>query len=78
MLIVADRRRTFLLSGTGDLIEPDDGVIGIGSGSVAAVAAARALLAHTQLDARSVAAESMRVAAGIDIYTNAELTIEEI
>lgn len=78
MLVVADRRRTFLLSGTGDLIEPDDGVLGIGSGSVAAIAAARALLAHTQLDPRTVATEAMRVAAGIDIYTNDELTVEEL
>jgi ATP-dependent HslUV protease subunit HslV len=78
MLIVADRRRTFLLSGTGDLIEPDDGVLGIGSGSVAAVAAARALLAHTELGPRIVATEALRIAAGIDIYTNDELTVEEI
>lgn len=78
MLVVADARRTFLLSGTGDLIEPDDGVLGIGSGGVAAVAAARALLAHTDLGPRTVAAEAMRIAAGIDIYTNDELTLEEI
>lgn len=78
MLIVADRQRTFLLSGTGDLIEPDDGVLGIGSGSVAAVAAARALLAHTELEARVVAEHALAIAAGIDIYTNRELTIEEI
>jgi len=78
MLVVADARRTFLLSGTGDLIEPDDGVLGIGSGGVAAVAAARALLAHTQLELRAVATEALRIAAGIDIYTNDELTVEEI
>jgi ATP-dependent HslUV protease subunit HslV len=78
MLVVADAGRTFLLSGSGDLIEPDDGVLGVGSGSVAAVAAARALVAHTDLDARSVAEESLRVAAGIDLYTNDNLTIEEI
>jgi ATP-dependent HslUV protease subunit HslV len=78
MLVVADARRTFLLSGTGDLIEPDDGVLGIGSGGVAAVAAARALLAHTALSPREVATEALRVAADIDIYTNAELTVEEI
>jgi ATP-dependent HslUV protease subunit HslV len=78
MLVVADARRTFLLSGTGDLIEPDDGVLGIGSGSVAAVAAARALLAHTQLEPRDVAVEALGIAAGIDIYTNDELTVEEI
>jgi ATP-dependent HslUV protease subunit HslV len=78
MLVVADARRTFLLSGTGDLIEPDDGVLGIGSGSVAAVAAARALLAHTQFELRAVATEALRIAAGIDIFTNDELTVEEI
>ncbi len=78
MLVVADARRTFLLSGTGDLIEPDHGVLGIGSGSVAATAAARALLAHTTLSARQVATEALRIAADIDIFTNDQLTIEEI
>jgi ATP-dependent HslUV protease subunit HslV len=78
LLVVADARRTLLLSGTGDLIEPDDGVLGVGSGSVAAMAAARALLAHTELDVRTVATEAMRIAAGVDIYTNDQLTIEEI
>jgi ATP-dependent HslUV protease subunit HslV len=78
MLIVADRRKTLLLSGTGDLIEPDDGVLAIGSGSVAAMAAARALVQHTELDPRSVAVEAMKVAAGLDIYTNDQLTVEEI
>lgn len=78
MLVVADAKRTFLLSGTGDLIEPDDGVLGIGSGSVAATAAARALLAHTSLSAREVAEEAMRIAAGIDLYTNDRLAVEEL
>ena len=78
MLVVADVKRTFLLSGTGDLIEPDDGVLGIGSGSVAAVAAARALLAHTELDPRTVATEAMLVASRIDIFTNDQLTVEEL
>jgi ATP-dependent HslUV protease subunit HslV len=78
MLIVADARRTLLLSGTGDLIEPDEGVLGIGSGGVAAMAAARALLAHTGLDARAVATEALRVAATLDIYTNDRLTVEEL
>ena len=78
MLVVADTKRTFLLSGTGDLIEPDDGVLGIGSGSVAAVAAARALLAHTELDPRAVATEALHIAAGIDIFTNDQLTVEEL
>ena len=78
MLIVADREKTLLLSGTGDLIEPDDGVLSIGSGSIAAAAAARALLLHSQLGAREVATEALRIAAGIDIYTNEQLTLEEL
>ncbi len=78
MLVVADTTRTFLLSGTGDLIEPDDGVLGIGSGSVAAVAAARALVAHTELDPRTVATEALRIAASIDVFTNDQLTVEEL
>ena len=78
MLIVADAAKTLLLSGTGDLIEPDDGVLAIGSGGVAAIAAARALLAHTDLDARGVATEAMKIAAGLDIHTNDRLTVEEL
>jgi len=78
MLIVADAHKTLLLSGTGDLIEPDDGVIGIGSGSVAAMAAARALIHHTELDAPTVAEEALRIAASIDIYTNDRVIVEEI
>jgi ATP-dependent HslUV protease subunit HslV len=78
MLIVADASKTLLLSGTGDLIEPDDGVLGIGSGGVPAMAAARALLRHTDLDARTVATEALRLAAEIDIHTNDRLTVEEI
>lgn len=78
MLIVADRKTTFLLSGTGDLIEPDDGIVAVGSGGPFALAAARALVRHSSLDARQVAEESMRVAAEICIYTNPNLTIEEL
>ena len=78
MLVVADKRDMFLLSGTGDLIEPDDGIAGIGSGSTAAMAAARALIAHTALDARTVAVEAMKVAASLDLYTNDRLTVEEV
>lgn len=78
MLIVLDRKSMFLLSGTGDLIEPDEGIIGIGSGGPFAQAAAVALARHTELDARSIAEEAMKVAAGICIYTNAHLTIEEL
>jgi ATP-dependent HslUV protease, peptidase subunit HslV len=78
MLIVADTRSMFLLSGTGDLIEPDQGIVGIGSGGAFAQAAAQALAGHTTLDARTIAEASMRVAAQICIYTNDHLTIEEL
>jgi ATP-dependent HslUV protease subunit HslV len=78
MLIVADERATFLLSGTGDLIEPDDGIIGIGSGGNYAMAAARALARHTETDARAIAEIAMGIAAEVCIYTNAHLTIEEL
>jgi ATP-dependent HslUV protease subunit HslV len=78
LLIVADRERMFLLSGTGDVVEPDDGLLGIGSGGPYALAAARALLAHTALGARDIALEALRVAATICIYTNQSVTVEEL
>jgi len=78
MLVVADERATFLLSGNGDLIEPDDGIVGIGSGGNYAMAAARALARHTQIDARVIAEIAMGIAAEVCIYTNANLTIEEL
>ncbi len=78
MLVVMDAESTFLLSGTGDLIEPDDGIVGIGSGGGYAVAAARALSRHTSLDARAIAETAMTIAADICIYTNSHLTIEEL
>ncbi|MEM8961140.1 MAG: ATP-dependent protease subunit HslV [Acidobacteriota bacterium] len=79
MMIVADKRQSFLISGTGDLMQPDDeGVLAIGSGANFALAAARALLAHTELDARQVAESAMAIAADICIYTNDRLTIEEL
>jgi ATP-dependent HslUV protease, peptidase subunit HslV len=78
MLIVADRKSTFLLSGTGDLIEPDDGIVAVGSGGPFALAAARALSQHSSLDARQIAEEAMKIAADICIYTNGSLTIEEL
>ena len=78
MMIVADRKSTFLLSGTGDLIEPDDGIVAVGSGGPYAMAAARALARHSQLTARQIAEESMSIAADICIYTNPNLTIEEL
>jgi ATP-dependent HslUV protease subunit HslV len=78
LLAIADRDQAFIVSGTGDLIEPDDGLIGIGSGGPYAVAAARALVAHSALDARGIAGEAMRIAAGICIYTNEHVTIEAL
>src|SRR4029453_18201001 len=71
MLIVMDTKLTYLLSGNGDLIEPDDGIIAIGSGGAYAMAAAKALAKHTELGARQIAEQSMTIAAGICIYTNA-------
>jgi ATP-dependent HslUV protease subunit HslV len=76
LLGVADREHSLIVSGTGDVIEPDDGLIGIGSGGPFALAAARALITHSDLDAKSIAAESMRVAAGICIYTNDQISVE--
>ncbi len=78
MLVVVDASATFLLSGTGDLIEPDDGIVAIGSGGAYAMAAAKALARHTELDARAIAREALTIAAGICIYTNASVTIEEL
>jgi ATP-dependent HslUV protease subunit HslV len=78
MLIVMDARTTYLLSGNGDLIEPDDGIIAIGSGGAYAMAAAKALAGHTALAAREIAAEAMTIAAGICIYSNANITIEAL
>lgn len=78
MLVVLDKGGTFLLSGTGDLIEPDDGIVGIGSGGPYALAAAKALAANTDLDARAIAEKSMRIAADICIYTNGEIVLEEL
>jgi ATP-dependent HslUV protease subunit HslV len=78
MLLVADERSTFLLSGTGDLIEPDDGVVGIGSGGIYAASAARALVRHTEFDARRIAEIAMGIAADLCIYTNSQITIEEL
>ena len=77
-MIVADRNSTFLLSGTGDLIEPDDGIVAVGSGGPYALAAARALSCHSQLNARQIAEEAMSIAADVCIYTNAHVTIEEL
>jgi ATP-dependent HslUV protease subunit HslV len=78
MMIVADRKTTFLLSGTGDLIEPDDGIVAVGSGGPFAMSAARALAKHSPLSARQIAEEAMKIAADVCIYTNPNLTIEEL
>jgi len=78
MLIVLDKTEMFLLSGNGDLIEPDDGIVAIGSGGPYALAAAKALAANTDLDARAIAEKSMTIAGEICIYTNRVLTVEEL
>ncbi len=78
LLAVADPDKSFLISGTGDVVEPEDGVLAIGSGGSYALAAARALLARSALDAKSIVEESMMIAGAIDIYTNQHITIEEL
>ena len=78
LLVVADRESSLVVSGTGDVIEPEDGLCAIGSGGNFALAAARALVRHSPLEARQIAEEAMRIAADICVYTNDRLTIEEI
>jgi ATP-dependent HslUV protease subunit HslV len=78
LLIVADAETTLVLSGAGDVIEPDDGVAAIGSGGPFALAAARGLLAHSQLTAPQAAEEALRIAAGICIYTNDQILVEAL
>src|SRR5688572_13305159 len=78
MLVVMDPTVTYLLSGTGDLIEPDDGIIAIGSGGPYAMAAAKALAQHTELDAMAIAREAMTIAGAICIYTNLNITLESL
>ncbi len=78
MLIVADKDQTFIISGNGDVIEPEDGIAAIGSGGPFAQAAARALLSHSGLDAPGIVREAMSIAAGICIYTNEQLVMEEL
>jgi ATP-dependent HslUV protease subunit HslV len=77
-LVVADREATFLLSGAGDVIAPDDGIVAVGSGGPIALAAARALARHTALDAAAIAREAMRVASEICIYTNDAVEVETL
>lgn len=78
LLIVADRENSFIISGTGDVIEPDDGVIAIGSGGGFAQAAAKALIQHTDMGAREIVESAMKIAADICIYTNQNIIIEEL
>lgn len=78
MMLVADRKRTFLLSGNGDVIEPDSGVIGIGSGGSYAYAAGKALFDSTDLDSVAIARKALSIASEICIYTNGNITIEEL
>lgn len=78
LLAVADREHSFIITGTGDVVEPEDGILAIGSGGPYALSAARALLAHTELQPSQVVEQSMNIAAGIDIYTNHHIVIEEL
>ncbi len=78
MLVVMDETSTLLVSGTGDVIEPDEGVLAIGSGGAYALAAARALMRHTELSAREIAESSLRIAGEICVYTNSEIVVEEV
>jgi ATP-dependent HslUV protease, peptidase subunit HslV len=78
LLAVADRDHSFIISGNGDVIEPDDGIIGIGSGGPYAMAAARALVKYSDLDVRQIVEESMKIAASLCVYTNEKITIEEL
>ena len=78
LLLVADREKTLILTGTGDVVEPEHGVAAVGSGGPFALAAARALAENTELSAREIAERAMRIAADICIYTNANLVFEEL
>jgi ATP-dependent HslUV protease subunit HslV len=78
LLIVADKSDAFLISGKGDVISSDEGLLAVGSGSMFALAAARALVKHTKLSAREIAEEALRIASEICIYTNSEIVVEEI
>lgn len=78
LLAVMDREHSLIISGTGDVVEPDDGVLAIGSGGAYALAAARALISNSKLDAESIVRKSLEIASGICIYTNNEITVEVI
>ncbi|MGY1425905.1 ATP-dependent protease subunit HslV [Lysobacter sp. A289] len=78
LLTVADKEASLVISGTGDVIEPDDGIVAIGSGGMYALSAARALMAHTEMDARAIAVEAINIAGGVCIYTNRNVVVEEL
>lgn len=78
LLAVADSTQSFIISGTGDVVEPEDGILAIGSGGPYALAAARALMGHSTLEPSAIVKEAMGIAGGIDIYTNKEIVIEEL
>jgi ATP-dependent HslUV protease subunit HslV len=78
LLIVSDKDNSFLISGTGDVVEPDDGIIAIGSGGSFALAAARALIKYTDMSAKEVALEAMKISSDIDVYTNKQIKVEEL
>jgi len=78
LLIVADRDNSFLISGTGDVVEPDDGIIAIGSGGPFALAAARALIKYTDMSAKEITLEAMKISSDIDVYTNKQIRVEEL
>jgi len=78
LLVVADQKNSFLISGTGDLIEADDGIIAVGSGGPFALSAARALMKHTTMNARQIAEEALRLAGEICIFTNDQISVEEL
>ncbi|MGD2294833.1 MAG: ATP-dependent protease subunit HslV [Candidatus Aminicenantes bacterium] len=78
LLIVADKDNSFLISGTGDVVEPDDGIIAIGSGGSFALAAARALIRNTNFTAKKIASEALKISSEICVYTNDQITVEEL
>ena len=77
-MAVVDADNTLLLTGNGDVIQPSDGIVGIGSGGSYAIAAARALVAHSSLDAAEIVRRSLEIASDIDIYTNANIMVEKL
>jgi ATP-dependent HslUV protease, peptidase subunit HslV len=78
LLVVADKDASLIVSGTGDVIEPEDGLVAIGSGGMYALSAARALMAHTELNAHDIAVESLKIAGDVCIYTNRNIVVEEL